>query len=188
VVDAVVKATYEELAEVGYGGLSIEAVASRAGVNKTTVYRRWPTKADLVTEAILSFARHRAAPMPNRGSLRADLIELGRLTLAFARSVEGRAFLRLFFFEGRISDLSHLEDFFRARRETSGPKIVFERALERGELPKGTRYESALEMLTGTLYCKNFMPGSSVDDAYIAEVVDTILLGIRTKKGVRRLR
>ena len=51
VVHAVLEATLDELGLVGYGALSVEQVATRAGVNKTTVYRRWPTKAALVERA-----------------------------------------------------------------------------------------------------------------------------------------
>src|SRR5258705_12527876 len=76
----ILRRTLEELAAADYGGLSIDSVARRAGVNKTTVYRRWPTKADLVGSAITALADQMTVG-PSTGSLRADLLEIGRRML-----------------------------------------------------------------------------------------------------------
>ena len=92
VVRAVMRATFEELAEVGYGALSIDDVARRAGVNKTTVYRRWPTKEDLVTTALLALPEEYFA-MPNTGTIRGDLCEIACRTARIFQAVEGRASL-----------------------------------------------------------------------------------------------
>jgi AcrR family transcriptional regulator len=62
----------QELAAVGYGRLSIEAVARRAGVGKTAIYRRWSTKLEMVLELVTEVA-WLPAPLPDTGSLRADL-------------------------------------------------------------------------------------------------------------------
>ena len=69
---AVLDATSMLLSEVGYDQLSVEAVASRAGVHKTTVYRRWPTKPELIAEAALVQAAE-AVPIPDTGTLLGDL-------------------------------------------------------------------------------------------------------------------
>ena len=71
---AVLDAAFAELGEKGYGGLSIEAVALRSGVAKTTVYRRWPTRDELVADALDSRS-DRNEPVPDTGSLRGDLKE-----------------------------------------------------------------------------------------------------------------
>src|SRR5260221_147731 len=73
VVSEVLSATLEVFAEQGYAGLSIEAVALRAGVNKTTVYRRWPTKVELVGDALFSLRDEDPEP-PDTGSLPEDLL------------------------------------------------------------------------------------------------------------------
>src|SRR5688572_9801014 len=65
-------ATAEALAEDGYDALSIEAVGARAGVHKTTVYRRWPTKADLVADAARARSEQHV-PIPDTGGLAGDL-------------------------------------------------------------------------------------------------------------------
>src|SRR5438094_8033869 len=71
---AVLDAAFAELGEKGYGGLSIEAVAQRSGVAKTTVYRRWPTRNELVADALDSRS-DRYEPVPDTGSLRGDLTQ-----------------------------------------------------------------------------------------------------------------
>jgi AcrR family transcriptional regulator len=88
---SILRATLEEL---DYGALSIDSVAKRAGVNKTTVYRRWPTKADLVGSALTALADQMTLG-PSAGSLRADLLEIGRRMLNLALSLEGQGLARL---------------------------------------------------------------------------------------------
>src|SRR5688572_4964508 len=74
---AVLAATLELLVETGYDGLSVDAVAARACVHKTTVYRRWPTKAALVAAAATDRSEQ-LVPVPDTGSLVGDLTALGR--------------------------------------------------------------------------------------------------------------
>src|SRR5580658_6994043 len=72
IVADVLRATAEELARVGYTALRMEDVARAAGVNKTTVYRRWPTKVQLVTETMRREHEQRVVA-PDTGSVREDL-------------------------------------------------------------------------------------------------------------------
>src|SRR6476620_11743683 len=77
VVAEVLSATLEVFAKQGYAGFSVEAVALRAGVNKTTIYRRWPAKADLVGAALFALRDEDPEP-PDSGSLREDLVQVLR--------------------------------------------------------------------------------------------------------------
>jgi AcrR family transcriptional regulator len=72
VTDAIQTAFFEELAEVGYGRLSIDAVAKRAGVGKAAIYRRWRSKLDM-TVALTSEVAVAAIDVPDTGSLRGDI-------------------------------------------------------------------------------------------------------------------
>src|SRR5215471_1744724 len=72
VTSAIRDAVVQELAAVGYGRLSIEAVARRAGVGKTAIYRRWSSKPEMVIEIIATVAGQ-SLPLPDMGSLRGDL-------------------------------------------------------------------------------------------------------------------
>ncbi|MEY8018605.1 TetR/AcrR family transcriptional regulator [Mycobacterium servetii] len=88
---AVLRATVELLAETGYSGLSIAAIAQRAGTSKPAIYRRWPGKAHLVHEAV--FPLGAATAIPDTGSLRHDLREMVRRTVAFLLTPAARAAL-----------------------------------------------------------------------------------------------
>ncbi|WP_407684944.1 TetR/AcrR family transcriptional regulator [Mycobacterium sp. HUMS_1102779] len=88
---AVLRATVELLAETGYSGLSIAAIAQRAGTSKPAIYRRWPGKAHLVHEAV--FPVGAATAIPDTGSLRHDLREMVCRTVAFLSNPAARAAL-----------------------------------------------------------------------------------------------
>ena len=90
---AALEATIEELAESGYAGLTLGAVADRAGVNKTTLYRRWGTREALVLDAMLSMAGERI-PIADTGSLKGDLTALANGSAATAGSPQGQAVVR----------------------------------------------------------------------------------------------
>src|ERR1700748_1529336 len=99
VVQRVLAATMEELALVGYRALRVEDVAARAGVNKTTVYRRWPEKVELV-RAALGCVADRKMVAPETGSLRGDLLALGRNMNQLFSSPQGQSVFRMLVAEG----------------------------------------------------------------------------------------
>ncbi|SON59543.1 putative HTH-type transcriptional regulator [Mycobacterium simulans] len=88
---AVLRATVELLAETGYPGLSVAAIAERAGTSKPAIYRRWPSKAHLVHEAVFPIGS--ATEIPDTGSLREDLREMVCRTMAFLTTPAARAAL-----------------------------------------------------------------------------------------------
>lgn len=91
---AIVKATRELLLERGFDGLSIEAVAARAGVGKQTIYRWWPSRPALVADVMLEDADKILASVRHTGDLAADLVEwVGKLAVSLT-TVRGSAMLR----------------------------------------------------------------------------------------------
>ncbi|BBX64485.1 TetR family transcriptional regulator [Mycobacterium saskatchewanense] len=88
---AVLRATVELLGESGYSGLSVAAIAERAGTSKPAIYRRWPSKAHLVHEAV--FPTGAATAIPDTGSPAGDLREMVRRTMALLTSPAARAAL-----------------------------------------------------------------------------------------------
>ena len=84
---AILEATIALLAETGYEAMSIEAVAARAGVGKATIYRRWPSKVELVTETIQNL--HIELPFIDTGNIRDDLITFLKSTFQRPAIVEG---------------------------------------------------------------------------------------------------
>src|SRR5688572_10035487 len=96
VVRRVLDAGIIELARSGYAGFRMERVAAQAAVNKTTIYRRWPSRAALVTALVERMRRPlRESPLPDTGDLETDLIEAFSRRFTAGRSVEGRAWARL---------------------------------------------------------------------------------------------
>ena len=129
-------AVLAELARVGYAALRVEDVAARAHVNKTTVYRRWPTKQALVLAALLSIAqRHASLDVPDTGSLRGDLLEVAHRRSAFMRSREGKVLSRMLNADAPDPDLLVLTRSLRQAHEAV-PHAIIERAKRRGELRK----------------------------------------------------
>lgn len=191
VIGAVMRATFEELAEVGFGGLTIDDVARRAGVNKTTVYRRWPTKEDLVTTAFLALPDEYFA-MPDTGTIREDLKEVAFRMARIFQAVEGRAMMRILFFEGRLTQLTRVHVHFDAKREATGMPAILNRAIARGELPAGFDRQLFDEVLFGTIICKALVDRTPLSEAFVARLVDVVLAGLLACEAMpsttRRLR
>ncbi|MEO7330526.1 MAG: TetR/AcrR family transcriptional regulator [Minicystis sp.] len=174
VVQGVLQATIEELAHAGYGALRVEDVATRAGVNKTTIYRRWPLKSDLVQAALFSFAQD-VAKQPDTGSLRGDLMELGRGMAGAACTAHGQGMFRVLMAE-RHPDLMAIERSLRKTFEVV-PLSVVQAAVNRGELRPGLDPRVLLETFIGALHHRVFMKQETADDPFITRVVDLVLHG-----------
>jgi AcrR family transcriptional regulator len=177
---AVLAATVEELAEVGYAKLGLEAVAARAGVNKTTLYRRWGTREALILDAMLERARERV-PVRDTGSLRGDLIALARAVVADMRSPVAQALIRtvagLGASDPAIAEMAR--SFWEERLRLDG--AIVERAIERGEVPEGTDPGGVVEALLGPLYMRLLVTGRPLDAKVVDPVVDLVIGGIAAR-------
>ncbi len=175
-IERILAATLEELALAGYRAFRVEDVAARAGVNKTTVYRRWPQKRDLVHAAFQSMAKNKFAATEDRGSLREDLISKGKNFMRFAASSHGRSLIRMMFIEGADSEL---HDIMRTVRESHAnePHDVVMRAIERGELSSVSDARLLLESLVGAIHHRIFILGHTLTDKELAALVDLLLYG-----------
>jgi AcrR family transcriptional regulator len=175
VVQAVLAATLEELAHAGYGALRFEDVAARAGVNKTTIYRRWPTKSELVRAALETIAGDMTPP-PNTGALRSDLLAMSRLMAALITSAQGQGIFRMLMSESADDGLFELT--CDLRDDHSGPpRQVIEQAIKRGELPPDTDPLLLVETMVGAIHHRAFITREPVTEAYLAQLVDLLLIG-----------
>ena len=184
-VSKVIEATLQELSNVGYRALSIEVVAEQAGVNKTTIYRRWPTKADLVRTAFFSMVDDVFAN-PDTGSLRGDLREFTRRIRDLAGSPQGRGLFRVMAAEGENSELGEV----MAQMQETGrciPEEIVARAVRRGELPKGSDAELVLACVVAPVLNWVQMDNLVVDDRRIDQVITLVLEGA-SNGGARRVR
>jgi AcrR family transcriptional regulator len=174
--DGVIRAAILRLlADVGYGALTMDAVASEAGVGKATIYRRWRTKQDLVVDTISDLNRAEAAP-PDTGSVEGDLREMMHQMVALITGPTGAATLSL------LSTMPHQPALAEAFR--NGPLAVWresydriwERAEQRGEVRPGLSRSIVAETTSALLVQRWLLTGEPVDDTYADEVLETVVL------------
>jgi AcrR family transcriptional regulator len=173
---AILTATTEMLTEAGYSALTIEGVAARSGVAKTTVYRWWPTKGALVIEAISL-----ALPTPTQtdtGDLRRDLLTaVRRVVHTFAHTPVGAVIPALA--ADVMSDPTLAEQFrdqlIRPRR--SAVVEVLLRAAARGELPTDVDTDLLLDVYAGAVFYRILMSGEPVTDLMAEQLVGLLLDG-----------
>lgn len=177
---AILAATIDTLADIGFDGLTMEAVAARAGVGKTTVYRRWGSKEKLVQAAIEAIVRGIA--IPDTGNVREDLLSLEREAVAVYRGKPGRVMPGLVSAMARYPQLADAvrQDFLESRRE--GLRAVLLRGIERGEVREDADLELALDFLGGPLFYRLLITGGPLDDDLARGVVDLMLDGLATRR------
>ncbi|BCL25228.1 TetR/AcrR family transcriptional regulator [Streptomyces aurantiacus] len=175
VTDALTAAFFDELAAVGYGRLSIEAVAKRAGTGKAAVYRRWPSK-QAMTVALVSRFAVAATGAPGTGSLRGDVTQYLREVMAALRHpLVSRIAPDLVAEAARNEELSQalLTAVRDPRRENA--ELVIRRAIERGELPADTDVELGLDFLVGPVYWRLVMTRAATEEDYLERLVTKIV-------------
>ena len=173
----VLEATLIELSRAGFENISVENVAELAQVNKTTIYRRWPTPEKLVHAALLRVASEGIA-VPDTGSLRADLAKLVEMLRVVLSSPHNLALLRMHLGGTMQSDLGALALSIQ-RQKDEQMKAIFVRAVERGELPKGTDIDLLYDTLVGAFFYLALFGGKQRSGARMLEAVDLILFGAK---------
>jgi AcrR family transcriptional regulator len=172
---AIRAAILQVLAESGYAGLTMDAVAAAAGVGKATIYRRWRTKSDLVADAVAELSAM-SIEAPDTGSLEGDLRVLLRWLVTAVNGPLGAATLSL------LSALPHepaLREAFR-----SGPmgvwsaafRRVWERAAARGEVPESVRGTAVSSTASAPILQRWLFSGEPVSDAFADEVLADVVL------------
>lgn len=178
VVEAVHGAAFALLDEVGYEQFQLPDVAERAGVNKTTVYRRWPTKVALVAD-LLSTLMQSDVAAPDTGSIQTDL----EILLTEVADVLNRRALRsvlraaMTLGEEDQAVRQAQRDFFEERFRLSG--VIVERAVARGELPTDTDPRRLLELAASTIYFRLLFAGESTGPDDLRDLVSTCLRAFR---------
>ena len=174
--DGVIRAAILRLlAEVGYGALTMDAVAAEAGVGKATIYRRWRTKEDLVVDTIRDLDQELATP-PDTGSLEGDLRAMTEQMRSVITGPSGAATLSL------LSTMSHNPALAAAFR--NGPMMVWrqvfaqvwERAEQRGEVGPGMPGSIMAETTTALMVQRWLLTGLPVDKAFTDEMLETVVL------------
>jgi len=184
VVEQVLVATVAELAESGYRAFRMDVVSAAAGVNKTTIYRRWPGKAVLVAAAVEWMRRFvHDVPLPDTGSIERDLAEAFRRKVSFKDRVEGQAWARLLAEKHDPEVSAVIGD---AVKERSGAwYTMVTRAVARGELPNGTDPRLLLGMLGAVVEAWNASSSGQLKAELLEAAVRTVVAGARSGSLVR---
>jgi AcrR family transcriptional regulator len=172
---AILQATRELLVEGGVRGLTIEKAAARAGVAKTTIYRRWRDKDELALAVVLDMVEQ-VVMLPELGDTRAELLAFVNAAVeVLGSTLMGRVM------QGLVSDLAtdpELAQAFRERvvsvRNAEVERLV-QRGIARGDLRPDTDAESAHELLIGPVYYRLLLTGQPLDRAFARNTVDAVL-------------
>jgi AcrR family transcriptional regulator len=174
--DGVIRAAILSLlAEVGYGALTMDAVAAQAGVGKATIYRRWRTKEDLVVDTIAEISRAQMTPA-DTGTLEGDLREMLHTVVGVVTGPTGAATQAL------LSTVPHHPALAAAFRD--GPigvwqqafEQIFARAEARGEVRPGLTGSVAAEAMTAPFVQRWLVNGLPVTEEYADQVLAQVVM------------
>jgi AcrR family transcriptional regulator len=176
---AIRNAVMNELAEVGYGRLSIEAVARRAGVGKTAIYRRWSNKLEMVLE-IVSEVAGRSIPLPDTGSFEGDLTLLMMIvSRALQHRIASQIIPDLMAEAARNPQIAEtLQKALRAHQTAVGDKLVGQ-AVARGELPAGADPELAVDLIVGPLYWRLAVARTPISDDHLEKLIAAVTTALQ---------
>ena len=175
---AILTAAAELLAERGLAAMSIEEVAARAGVGKTTIYRRWPSKGLLALDAFVASFREEQA-QPDTGTLRGDMLAALR---AWVRAVTQTPMGSML--TGLIAEAQHDPELRGAWRDRvleplrEQHRVMLDRAITRGEIAASVDRDVVLDLFFGAAEHRLLLGHLPMTDEFIAEVVDVILDGV----------
>ena len=175
--EAIVDATIALLTEEGYDRLSMDAVAARAGVGKTTVYRRWPSKIPLVVDALTAMKAPTVSAVPDDMPTRDALV---RAMSGFTKPHEGSAARVL---AGLVDAMSRNEELAEAVRTVlvaereRGLVAVIERGKARGEIRSEVDARVMVDLLGGPVVLRRLITGQPVNQRLAHTIVDLVLDG-----------
>lgn len=170
----VLAATYDLMTEVGLSGVSVDEVARRSGVAKTTIYRHWPSRSSLLLEACHQLSAKPQAP--DSGSLKGDLQMLASAIVRVLHSPQSTVLPSIIDAGERDKQLAQLQsrelcevqDAFRA---------VIERGKQRGELPNRENAQELIAAILGPLFFRRWFSREGLDEAVARRVVARALRG-----------
>ncbi|MDX3107273.1 TetR/AcrR family transcriptional regulator [Nonomuraea angiospora] len=175
VTKAIVEATLDELAEQGYARLSMEAVARRAGVGKSALYRRWRSKREMTISAIAEFSMERVV-VPDTGSLRGDLrASLDSLLAWLTHPRFSRIMPDLVTEVARDPELAEVVEAMVGTPKRERGAVMLQRAIKRGELPPDTDLELALDLIAAPVYWRLVVRSVEPGAGYLDRLTDMIL-------------
>jgi AcrR family transcriptional regulator len=147
---AVLAAAIEELSVHDYADISVESIAARAGVHKTTVYRRWGSKVEIIRQALVSAASAHIQ-VPDTGRVESDLLLLAQAVRGVLSGPRGAITTALIVGALSSAELAGvMRQFWEVRLEAIS--VIIDRAVSRGELPAGTDPAALMRTMSAPLF------------------------------------
>jgi len=178
IAEAVLACTLEELAMTGLEGLSVERIARQAEVNKTSIYRRWPTREALIAAALEGVLVSVEAKAPDTGSLRGDLLGLLEPIVDFIGQATGQAVIRAALAESSASSVATITARRLAQQTAHPVRALMARAEARGEWRAGASGEQLVFALVGAVIHRAMLEHAGLTKRWLGSLVDLILLGV----------
>ena len=171
--------TLRLLQEEGYDGLTVDAVAATARASKATVYRRWPTKAELVLAAFIEGVRH-VAVAPETGTLRGDLLKLGEVICDQART-HGSTMRAVLVEASRNPALNEVmqHEFLDQRKALF--KQILGQAVDRGEIDAAAISEDLWDVMPGYLIFRSIFSLRPPSRRTVQSLVDDVMIPSLTR-------
>jgi AcrR family transcriptional regulator len=172
--------TLRLLQENGYERLTLDAVAAAARASKATVYRRWPTKADLVLAAFIEGVRQ-VGVAPETGTLRGDLLRVGETVCDHAR--KHASTIRAVLVEtSRNADLNEVMQHQFLDQRKAMIEDILGQAVERGEIEAAAITDDLWDLLPGYLIFRSILTGRSPSRGTVQSLVDNVIMPSLTRR------
>ncbi len=165
------EAVLQLLIEGGVAACTFQNVAARAGIERSTLYRRNPDRWPTIMSAIIDYAA-RETPAPLSGTFRGDLLDVLRSTTRVLTSPLGPPLMSAAAALRAGAAPGETERFWKSRREQLRP--MFDAAVERGELPPDVDREELFAMAVGPIYFRLFISARPFDDEWLGKIVDQV--------------
>jgi AcrR family transcriptional regulator len=173
--------TLQLLQQEGYDGLTVDAVAATARASKATVYRRWPTKAELVLAAFIEGIRQ-VAVAPETGTLRGDLLQLGKVICEQARA-HGSTMRAVLVEVSRNPALNEvMQHQFLDQRKALMEQILGQ-AVDRGEIEAAAITEDLWDVMPGYLIFRSIVSARPCTDRTVQSLVDDVMIPSLTRRS-----
>jgi AcrR family transcriptional regulator len=183
----ILAATAELLSEGGFQTVTMEAVAARAGVAKTTLYRWWPNRAALALDCV-SARMTPITPAPRAGSYRKRFQRQLKATIRLLNGRQGQSILALIGAKQTDPSLGHAYSEQIARPRRARTRKMAQQAIQAGELAPCTDPDLFLDAIYGPLYYRKVVSGEPVTDDFINRIVDAAFRAFAAADGKRRRR
>ncbi|RDI51658.1 TetR/AcrR family transcriptional regulator [Nocardia mexicana] len=181
VKEAVHRAVLEAVDERGVDQVGIPDISRRAGVRDSSIYRRWGTRENLILDVMLT-ASERTLPLPDTGTLHGDLTAFATALIGYLDTPLGHGLARALAFIPDSEEITQARDTFWDRRYHVN-KVMIERAVARGELPRGTDARVAIELLIAPIHFRHFLTRRPVDAEFADHLATLVIRALQPGTG-----